>query len=298
MCVPDARFPTAYSHDAPEPSSGLGDGALDPPCDDRPNGHQIFTTIRRPAAASTCGSRPHAAGGHAPVCARAHRPRQGSAPGSTSVVSRTLRTDRRARRSGGAARAPGADAGARARADPLRPDAGLAVRVLPRRGDDHGERPRLYTALGLTVQCCGDAHLSNFGAFASPERRLVFDINDFDETLPGPWEWDVKRLAASMLIAAVDNGFGVKDQDKIVLETVGAYRGAVRDFAGMSNLGVWYSHLDFERPSRSTRGSSSPSWSPAPRRRLPRPARATACRRSTSSPRSSTARCRSSTSRR
>ena len=60
---------------------------------------------------------------------------------------------------------------------------------------------------GLTVQCCGDAHLSNFGVFASPERRLVFDINDFDETLPGPWEWDVKRLAVSMLIAARDNGF-------------------------------------------------------------------------------------------
>ena len=60
---------------------------------------------------------------------------------------------------------------------------------------------------GLTVQCCGDAHLSNFGVFASPERRLVFDVNDFDETLPGPWEWDVKRLAVSMLIAARDNGF-------------------------------------------------------------------------------------------
>ena len=67
---------------------------------------------------------------------------------------------------------------------------------------------------GLMVQCCGDAHLSNFGAFASPERRLVFDINDFDETLPGPWEWDVKRLAASMLIAAADNGFRAKDRDK------------------------------------------------------------------------------------
>ena len=66
---------------------------------------------------------------------------------------------------------------------------------------------------GLTVQCCGDAHLSNFGVFASPERRLVFDVNDFDETLPGPWEWDVKRLAASMLIAARDNGFRAKEQD-------------------------------------------------------------------------------------
>ncbi|MFI5038348.1 MAG: DUF2252 domain-containing protein [Solirubrobacterales bacterium] len=99
---------------------------------------------------------------------------------------------------------------------------------------------------GLIVQCCGDAHLSNFGAFASPERRLVFDINDFDETLPGPWEWDVKRLAASMLIAANDNGYGAKDRDKIVLETVGAYRNAVREFAGMGNLAVWYAHLDIE----------------------------------------------------
>jgi uncharacterized protein (DUF2252 family) len=99
---------------------------------------------------------------------------------------------------------------------------------------------------GLMVQCCGDAHLSNFGAFASPERRLVFDINDFDETLPGPWEWDVKRLAASMLIAAIDNGFGAKEQEKIVLDTVGAYRNAVRDFAGMQNLAVWYSHFDIE----------------------------------------------------
>jgi uncharacterized protein (DUF2252 family) len=99
---------------------------------------------------------------------------------------------------------------------------------------------------GLTVQCCGDAHLSNFGVFASPERRLVFDINDFDETLPGPWEWDVKRLAVSMLIAARDNGFGAKDQDQIVLATVASYRDAMRDFAGMSNLEVWYAHLDTE----------------------------------------------------
>src|SRR3954447_22989662 len=67
---------------------------------------------------------------------------------------------------------------------------------------------------GLNVQCCGDAHLSNFGLFASPERRLVFDLNDFDETLPGPWEWDVKRLAASMLIAARYNGFRPKKQQQ------------------------------------------------------------------------------------
>ncbi len=99
---------------------------------------------------------------------------------------------------------------------------------------------------GLTVQCCGDAHLSNFGAFASPERRLVFDINDFDETLPGPWEWDIKRLAVSMLIAARDRGFRVKDQEQIVLDTVREYRTAMTGFAAMKNLQVWYAHLDIE----------------------------------------------------
>jgi uncharacterized protein (DUF2252 family) len=99
---------------------------------------------------------------------------------------------------------------------------------------------------GLTVQCCGDAHLSNFGVFASPERRLVFDVNDFDETLPGPWEWDVKRLAASMLIAARENEFAAKHQDQVVLDTVAGYRTAMAEFAGMTNLDVWYAHLDIE----------------------------------------------------
>ncbi len=99
---------------------------------------------------------------------------------------------------------------------------------------------------GLNVQSCGDAHLSNFGVFASPERRLVFDINDFDETLPGPWEWDVKRLAASMIIAARDDGFGAKDQERIVLDTVNEYRTAMRTFAGMQNLEVWYAHMEIE----------------------------------------------------
>jgi uncharacterized protein (DUF2252 family) len=99
---------------------------------------------------------------------------------------------------------------------------------------------------GLTVQCCGDAHLSNFGVFASPERRLMFDVNDFDETLPGPWEWDVKRLAASMLIAARDNDFPVSDQEQVVLDTVEEYRTAMAGFAAMKNLDVWYAHLDIE----------------------------------------------------
>jgi uncharacterized protein (DUF2252 family) len=99
---------------------------------------------------------------------------------------------------------------------------------------------------GLTVQCCGDAHLSNFGVFASPERRLVFDINDFDETLPGPWEWDVKRLGASVMIAARHNGFAVKDQEQAVLDTVEEYRTAMASFAVMKNLEVWYASLDIE----------------------------------------------------
>jgi len=96
------------------------------------------------------------------------------------------------------------------------------------------------------VQCCGDAHLSNFGMFASPERRLVLDLNDFDETLPGPWEWDVKRLAVSMLIAAINNGYTVKEQERIVLDTVSSYRTAMETFAGMKNLDVWYTHMDVE----------------------------------------------------
>ncbi len=100
---------------------------------------------------------------------------------------------------------------------------------------------------GLSVQCCGDAHLSNFGVFASPERRLVFDLNDFDETLPGPWEWDVKRLAVSMQIAAVNNGYEAKEQEGIVLGTVAEYRTAMQRFAGMNNLDVWYAHLDVQR---------------------------------------------------
>ena len=107
---------------------------------------------------------------------------------------------------------------------------------------DLGPTPRS----GLNVQCCGDAHLSNFGVFASPERRLVFDVNDFDETLPGPWEWDVKRLAVSMLIAARDNGYRTKDQERIALATVGRYRAAMLQFAGMKNLDVWYSRLEIE----------------------------------------------------
>jgi uncharacterized protein (DUF2252 family) len=99
---------------------------------------------------------------------------------------------------------------------------------------------------GLRAQLCGDAHLSNFGAFASPSRRLVFDVNDFDETLPGPFEWDVKRLAASFDVAGRENGFSHKDRRKINIAVGEAYRNAMRDFARMTRMDVWYSHLDVD----------------------------------------------------
>ena len=97
---------------------------------------------------------------------------------------------------------------------------------------------------GLAVQACGDAHLSNFGLFGSAERRLVFDVNDFDETLPGPWEWDVKRLAASLEVAARENGFPTKQRREVVLAAVSRYRQAMRQFAGMTDLDVWYASAD------------------------------------------------------
>ena len=99
---------------------------------------------------------------------------------------------------------------------------------------------------GITTQVCGDAHLSNFGLFGSPERELVFDINDFDETLPGPWEWDVKRLAASLSIAGRNNGFTDEERAAILLASMREYREAVWEFAGMRNLDVWYAHLQIK----------------------------------------------------
>jgi uncharacterized protein (DUF2252 family) len=101
-------------------------------------------------------------------------------------------------------------------------------------------------AAGLRVQVCGDAHLSNFGAFASPERNLVFDVNDFDETLPGPFEWDVKRLAASLVVAGRDNGFPAKANRKIAQAAAEGYRTAMREFAEQPFLDVWYAVLDVE----------------------------------------------------
>ncbi len=100
---------------------------------------------------------------------------------------------------------------------------------------------------GISVQACGDAHLSNFGVFASAERNLVFDLNDFDETLPGPWEWDVKRLAASLAIAGRDRGFSDKERADVVLEAAGAYRNEMAKLAAMRDLDVWYARMDIEK---------------------------------------------------
>jgi uncharacterized protein (DUF2252 family) len=97
---------------------------------------------------------------------------------------------------------------------------------------------------GVTVQMCGDAHLSNFGLFGTPERRMIFDINDFDETLPGPWEWDVKRLAASFEIMGRDRGFAPADRRAIVMAGVAEYRDRMRQAAGMGALDAWYDQLD------------------------------------------------------
>ncbi|MGZ6268481.1 MAG: DUF2252 domain-containing protein [Candidatus Limnocylindrales bacterium] len=109
---------------------------------------------------------------------------------------------------------------------------------------------------GLQTQLCGDAHLSNFGAFASPERRLLFDLNDFDETLPGPFEYDVERMAASFTIAARNNGFSEADQRDATLASVRAYREAMAEFAEMPTLHVWYSHLSEEEVMAAARNAT------------------------------------------
>ena len=109
---------------------------------------------------------------------------------------------------------------------------------------------------GLDVQLCGDAHLSNFGGFASPERQLLFGLNDFDETLPGPFEYDLKRMAASFTIAARNNGFTAADAHAVTVESVKAYREAMGEFAAMRTLDVWYAHMSEQRhPGRRCRPS-------------------------------------------
>ena len=99
---------------------------------------------------------------------------------------------------------------------------------------------------GIRVQVCGDCHLMNFGGFATPERRVIFDINDFDETLPGPWEWDVKRLAASFVLAARSNGFGANHQHNAAIACVHSYRKRIAEYAAMRSLEVWYARIDMD----------------------------------------------------
>ena len=100
---------------------------------------------------------------------------------------------------------------------------------------------------GVNVQLCGDAHLSNFGLFGSPERQILFDINDFDETLPGPWEWDVKRLAASVEILGRERGFSPSDRRIMVMAGVREYRLVMRHAANLGTLEAWYDHMDVEQ---------------------------------------------------
>ena len=108
---------------------------------------------------------------------------------------------------------------------------------------------------GLEVQLCGDAHLSNFGGFAAPDRRLVFSINDFDETLPGPFEWDVKRLVASFAVAGRQRGIADAKRRAIVMAAAASYRRAMRSFAEMTTLDVWYTRLDIDEILRRFKGA-------------------------------------------
>ncbi len=107
---------------------------------------------------------------------------------------------------------------------------------------DLGQRPHS----GITVQLCGDAHVANFGAFASPERTLLFDVNDFDETLPGPFEWDVKRLVASVVLLARDNGASLQTGRDAAFAAAAAYAESMHQYAGMRDLDIWYSRIAVE----------------------------------------------------
>ncbi|MFD3542637.1 DUF2252 domain-containing protein [Streptomyces sp. NPDC058662] len=183
----------------------------------------------------------------------------GSTPGQRAAQGKEAR--RRSPRSGHAVYRPSPD-----RPDPLAIlEAQSAARVpelVPIRYSRMSESPfRFYRGAaavmasdlanspdsGITAQLCGDAHLLNFRLLASPERSLMFDINDFDETLPGPWEWDVKRLAASFVIAGRANGFDDAERAGVVSAAVRSYREAMRGFAGMGNLAVWYARIDSDR---------------------------------------------------
>ena len=151
--------------------------------------------------------------------------------------SRSCRPDR-------AAREPVDDPPSETRAGPLWPDGGLAVHLLSRRGTADGIGPRVGPNSGITVQLCGDAHLSNFGLFASPERDLLFDITDFDETLPGPFEFDLKRLAASLVVAGRELGVSGHDARHLVHRAMRSYRDRMTGYATMRAIDVYYARVD------------------------------------------------------
>jgi uncharacterized protein (DUF2252 family) len=111
---------------------------------------------------------------------------------------------------------------------------------------------------GLSVQLCGDAHLSNFGVFAAPDRQLVFSVNDFDETLPGPFEWDVKRLVTSFAVAGRDRGFDTKQRKAINQATARSYRETMLEMAQMNKLDVWYARMDIEQIDAQVRANLKP----------------------------------------
>src|SRR4051794_33957704 len=135
----------------------------------------------------------------------------------------------------------------------------------------------------LIVQLCGDAHLSNFGVFAAPDRRLIFDINDFDETHPGPFEWDVKRMAASFEVAGRDRGFKKREGREVVTTAARAYREEMRRLAAERNIDVWYERVDIEVIEQ-YRSQVSRKVAATSTRRRPRPRARTACGHSPSSP--------------
>jgi uncharacterized protein (DUF2252 family) len=120
---------------------------------------------------------------------------------------------------------------------------------------------------GIRVQACGDCHLLNFGGFGTPERRIIFDINDFDETLPAPWEWDLKRLAASFVIAGRNNKFNTADAREAALRCVQSYRERIREYADMDVLEMWYQRIDMDTLMASIKRKSMKtifhSWQPS-----------------------------------
>jgi uncharacterized protein (DUF2252 family) len=118
---------------------------------------------------------------------------------------------------------------------------------------------------GVKVQCCGDAHLANFGAYATPERNFVFDVNDFDETLPAPWEWDIKRLSASIAVAGRYIGLRKKQWSEAVLRAVCTYRERMAEYATMLHLPVWYARLDVDAFVALIRSSQSTQFKATPR---------------------------------